>query len=422
MAGGRISTVKTLFLAAVLPVVSLQPVQAAGAAVRAEHDAVPRVVTQVGVESGSGDELFGRLPSPAAARLAAPDPSPDAVLVRWRPRTTAAARARDLAVAGGRAVARLPHGWTVVRGAASTLRDRLRRAESVARVEPDLRRRAAGEDVLYDKAQRSTLEAVRWPEARTLAGMPAADLVVAVVDTGVAANHPDLAGRVLPGYDATGSGAIGVDDNGHGTAVAGVVAAKTGNDEGVAGVASGVSILPVKVLNAAGYGYDSDIAEGVRWAADQGADVINLSLSGLGSTTVLAEAVAYAHARGAVLVAAVGNGIGGALTYPASYPEVLSVGATDGSGDVVDFSQWNEEVDLVAPGVGVVTTYGKGSSLGYVRADGTSFAAAIVSGAAALLRTQQPLWTTAQVTEQLTAKARDAGPPGRDRYYGWGLL
>jgi serine protease len=421
MAEGRISTVKTLFLTAALPVVSLQPVQAAGAAVRAEHGAVPGVITQVGVESGTGGEMFGRLPSPAADRLA-PDPSPDAVLVRWRPGASAAARAHDLAAAGGRAVAQLPNGWIVVRGAASTLRDRLQRAESVARVEPDLRRRAAGEDVLYDKAQRSTLEAVRWPEARTLAGMPAADLVVAVVDTGVAANHPDLAGRVLPGYDATGSGAIGVDDNGHGTAVAGVVAAKTGNDEGIAGVASGVSILPVKVLDAAGYGYDSDIAEGVRWAADHGADVINMSLSGLGSTTVLAEAVAYAHARGAVLVAAVGNGIGGALTYPASYPDVLSVGATDGSGDVVDFSQWNEEVDLVAPGVGVVTTYGKGSSLGYVRADGTSFAAALVSGAAALLRTQQPTWTTDEVTGQLTAKARDAGPPGRDRHYGWGLL
>jgi hypothetical protein len=292
----------------------------------------------------------------------------------------------------------------------------------VARVEPDLRRRAAGEDVLYDKAQRSTLEAVRWPEARTLAGTPAADLVVAVVDTGVAANHPDLAGRVLTGYDATGSGATGVDDNGHGTAVAGVVAAKSGNDEGVAGVASGVSILPVKVLDAEGYGYDSDIAEGVRWAADHGADVINMSLSGLGSTTVLAEAVAYAHARGSVLVAAVGNGIGGALTYPASYPDVLSVGATDGSGDVVDFSQWNEDVDLVAPGVGVVTTYGRGSSLGYVRADGTSFAASLVSGAAALLRTQQPTWTTDEVTGQLTGTARDAGPPGRDRHYGWGLL
>jgi subtilisin family serine protease len=429
MAEGRISIVKAMFLAAMLPVVvSPQPVRAdqaaevAGSPIRAGQGVVPGAVKQVGAESGTGDEMFGRLPSPAADRRAVPEPRPDAVLVRWRPAADAGARARDLRTAGGRAVAALPGGWTVVRGNASTLRERLQRAESVARVEPDLRRRAAGEDVLYDKAQRSALEAVRWPEARPLAGTPAADLVVAVVDTGVAANHPDLAGRVLPGYDATSAGAAGADDNGHGTAVAGVVAAKTGNDEGVAGVASGVSVLPVKVLNAEGYGYDSDIAEGIRWAADHGADVINMSLAGLGSTTVLAEAVAYAHARGAVLVAAVGNGIGGALTYPASYPDVLSVGATTGSGDVVDFSQWNEEVDLVAPGVGVVTTYGKGSSFGYVRADGTSFAAALVSGAAALLRTQQPTWTMDEVAARLTGTARDAGPPGRDRYYGWGLL
>jgi serine protease len=123
-----------------------------------------------------------------------------------------------------------------------------------------------------------------------------------------------------------------------------------------------------------------------------------------------------------VLVAAVGSFIGGALTYPASYPNVLSVGATDGSGDVVDFSQWNEEVDLVVPGVDVFTTYGTGSSLGYVRADGTSFSAALVSGAAALVRTQQPTWSADQVAARLTATAREAGPPGRDRYYGSGLL
>ncbi|HEY6596315.1 MAG TPA: S8 family serine peptidase [Asanoa sp.] len=418
MAAGRISTVRALLFALLLPVASLQPVHAL-AAVVPERPAAFAAAPQVAADAGTGD--FARLAAPKAERPT-PEPSPNAVLVRWLPGASAGARARDLKAAGGRVTAQLPNGWTVATGkAAAALRDRLARASSVARVEPDLRRRAAGEDVLYAKAQRSVLEAVRWPEARNLAGTPAAGLVVAVVDTGVAANHPDLAGRVLPGYDATGAGTGGADDNGHGTAVAGIVAGKTGNDEGISGVASGVSILPVKVLDADGYGYDSDVAEGVRWAADHGADIINMSLSGLGSTTVLADAVAYAHSRGVVLVAAVGNFIGGALTYPASYPDVLSVGATDGSGDVVDFSQWNEEVDLVAPGVDVFTTYG-GSSLGYVRADGTSFSAALVSGAAALVRTQQPTWSADQVAARLTATAREAGPYGRDRYYGSGLL
>jgi subtilisin family serine protease len=332
MAAGRISTVRALLFALLLPVALLQPVHGQ-AAVVPEHPAAFAAAPQVAADTGTED--FARLPAPKAERPT-PEPSSNAVLVRWRPGASAGARARDLKAAGGRVTAQLPNGWTAVTGkAAAALRDRLARAPSVARVEPDFRRRAAGEDVLYAKAQRSVLDAVRWPEARNLAGTPSADLVVAVVDTGVAANHPDLAGRVLPGYDATGAGTGGADDNGHGTAVAGIVAAKTGNDEGIAGVASGVSILPVKVLDADGYGYDSDVAEGVRWAADHDADVINMSLSGLGSTTVLSDAVAYARSRGVVLVAAVGNFIGGALTYPASYPNVLSVGATDGSGDVV---------------------------------------------------------------------------------------
>jgi hypothetical protein len=170
MAEVRISIVGAVFLAAMLPVaVSPQPVQAARSPGQGRTWCRPR-----GQQAGwwrvwDRDEKFWRLPSPAVDRRAVPEPRPDAVLVRWRPAADAAARARDLRTAGGRAVAALPGGWTVVRGNASTLRERLRRAGSVARVEPDLRRRAAGEDVLYDKAQRSALEAVRWPEARTLA-------------------------------------------------------------------------------------------------------------------------------------------------------------------------------------------------------------------------------------------------------------
>ena len=321
--------------------------------------------------------------------------------------------------AGGRAGHPLPGGWQVVHGNPVRLRSALAGDPAVAAVEPDLRRRASGEDPYLQKAQRSTMDAIRW--TASLPGVPGGDLVVAVVDSGVAPDHPDLKGRVLAGYDALGLGST--DDHArHGTQVAGIIAAIAGNDLGVAGVASGARILPVRVLGQDGYGYDSDIAQGVRWAADHGADVINLSLAGYGSTTVLRDAVAYAHAAGAVVVAASGNGAGGHVAYPASYPHVVSVGGVDGSLDPMGNSQWNEYLDLMAPGWRVMTTDAHGDLRSYWPAAGTSFSAAFVSAAAARVRAQNPGWGPDQVARRLTSTATDIGPHGWDERSGWGVL
>jgi len=155
------------------------------------------------------------------------------------------------------------------------------------------------------------------------------------------------------------------------------------------------------------------------WAADHGARVINLSLGGPGESPVLHEAVRYAVGRGAVVVAAAGNTGDHTPQYPAAYPEVVTVGATDPAGAVSDFSSWGSWVDVAAPGVRITSTY-LGNA--YAVWSGTSFAAPIVSGIAALIRAKYPTWTPAEVTDRLTSRTRDAGPRGIDPYYGYGIV
>lgn len=182
----------------------------------------------------------------------------------------------------------------------------------------------------------------RWSEqwgARKVAAPRAWDtargsgsVVVAVLDTGVELGHPDLRGAAwVPGYDFVNGDSDPADDQGHGTAVAGVAAATTNNGVGVAGICWTCSLMAVKVLDANGSGSTSTIARGIVWATDHGADVINLSLGGPGSTQTLADAVAYAASKGVTLVAAAGNNGTSSPFYPAAYSAVISVGATDGS-------------------------------------------------------------------------------------------
>lgn len=217
-------------------------------------------------------------------------------------------------------------------------------------------------------------------------------ITVAVVDTGVDADHPDLAGQVLAGYNATAPGTPADDDNGHGTLVAGVVAAVAGNGEGGVGVAPHASILPVRVLDGAGRGEPDQVADGIRWAAERGADVINLSfvevpgaanelLDGLGLIDRQVEqAIRDAHAAGSVVIAAAGNEGVDDVPYADDLP-VTVVGASDRAG-----RRWhrsNADADtLFAPGVDIASTW---SAERYAEASGTSFAAPIVAAGAAML-------------------------------------
>ena len=246
--------------------------------------------------------------------------------------------------------------------------------------------------------------------------------VVAVLDTGVDAAHPDLAGVVAPGRDlVAGTGTAGTDPHGHGTHVAGVIAATAGNGVGGAGLAQGARILPVRVLDEDGGGTDAAVAEGVLWAVDNGATVVNLSLGGPSPSAVLDGAVRYALGRGVVVVAASGNEgeHGDPVLYPAATPGVLAVGAVD-SGDVRPaWSSSGSHVGVVAPGVGVLSTVPGG---GHESWQGTSMAAPFAAAAVALLQASSPALSPSEVVARLMATAQDRGAVGRDALYGAGVV
>jgi subtilisin family serine protease len=250
-----------------------------------------------------------------------------------------------------------------------------------------------------------------------------ASTVVAVLDTGVDRDHPDLAPNLVAGRDFVNLDADPSDDNGHGTAVAGVVGAATGNGGGVAGVAWNARIMPVKVLGANGTGLDGDIASGITWATDQGADIINLSLGGFGSSTALDQAVDYALAHDVLVVAAAGNQAAGVPSFPAALPGVLAVTAVDAQGSFAWFSNHGPWVTLAAPGISVVTTaLAAGPTMAVAPVTGTSFSSSIVAGVGALVRERHPAWGWGKVAYELVRTARDAGPAGVDDAYGFGIV
>lgn len=243
---------------------------------------------------------------------------------------------------------------------------------------------------------------------------------VAVVDTGTS-READLAGSLLVGWDFVNGRADGrLDPNGHGTHVAGVIAAAANNGLGGAGLAPGAKVLPVRALNSAGSGYWSDVANGIVYAVNQGAGVINLSLGGHAGDASLQAAINYARSNGRVVVAAVGNDGSSAPTYPAAYPGVIGVAASDQVDGVAGFSNSGVAVDLTAPGVGILSTVPGG----YASLSGTSMAAPHVSAAAALLRSAAVSrgLGSVDVEAALRATATDIGAPGIDSSSGAGRI
>lgn len=258
---------------------------------------------------------------------------------------------------------------------------------------------------------------------------------VAIIDTGIDETHEDLKGAsFLPGYNVLNRTTISVgsnsDDNGHGTLVAGVLAAVPNNSIGIAGAAFPVSIIPIKALSSNGEGSSVDVAEAIVWATDSGAQIINMSMGGLGFAhdTVLANSISYAFSRGVVIVAAAGNDVastGGNLDEQSVFPVcddngdnmVIGVAATDQSDLKADFSNYGKAcVDVMAPGKRILSVInydpisGKVSPNAYAYASGTSMAAPFVTGLAVLLRAQYPLASNSQIRDQIikTADSIDA--------------
>ena len=269
------------------------------------------------------------------------------------------------------------------------------------------------------------LRSQQWPlsvlRADDLRPLVASAPVVAVLDTGVDGTHPDLDDALVPGVDLVSGGTGATDPQGHGTHVAGIIAAEVGNGVGVEGLVAGARVMPVRVLGADGSGTTAVIAQGVVAAVDRGASVLNLSLGGPGDDPVLARAVRYATDHGVLVVAAMGNDgqSGSPTSYPAAYPGVLAVAATD-SGDVRGaFSSVGPHADVAAPGVAVPSTYPGGR---YVGMSGTSMATPYAAATAAAVRGVAPGLTPAEVTDVLTGTALDLGAAGRDDLYGWGRV
>jgi len=270
-------------------------------------------------------------------------------------------------------------------------------------------------------------------------------VTVAVVDTGVAyetyggfVRAPDLTGTIfVAGYDFVNNDAHPNDDEGHGTHVGGTIAQTTNNGMGVAGIAFNARIMPVKVLDYSGSGYDSWVADGIVWATDHGAVIINLSLGGPDYSRVLEDAVNYAYNHGVTVVAASGNDNAGSVSYPAAYSNAIAVGAVRYDETRAYYSNYGSELDFVAPGGDVRVDqngdgYGDGvlqqtfasgnpTSFAYYFYQGTSMAAPHVSGLAALLYATG-YTTPSQIRQRIIDGAKDLGPPGWDTQYGYGLI
>lgn len=274
-------------------------------------------------------------------------------------------------------------------------------------------------DPFYDKQWwlQSVKAPLVWSHIRS-----SGPVVVGVIDTGIDLSHEDLRNKIAPGgYNFIFDNYDLYDLHGHGTAVSGVVAAEANNGRGITGVTGPVNIkiLPLQAGSFDGTMYRSDIIRAVEYAIDQDVDVINLSVGNDKYSAIEDAAIQKAIAKGITVVAAAGNDGDGSYNYPASFQNVISVGSISRTGIISGFSNYNDQVDFVAPGEYIYTSKPNNS---YDYASGTSFSTPIVSGIVCLMKAVDPSMTRQEIIRILAEESLDKGEPGKDSYYGHGLV
>ncbi len=371
----------------------------------------------------AADAISTGFGQPAGAAL----PVPGRLLVKLKPEAVEADFSVALAPHGAQLVAQLPHSLICV---LSVPDERLDAALSALRNDPNIkfaerdyygRAAVVPNDPCVVSGSEWHLNAIQTYAAWDIT-MGKSNVVVAVVDSGISFTHPDLTGRLVSaGYDFVSGTNWAADDYGHGTEVAGVVGATANNGVGVAGVAPGCQLLPVKVMDQSGFAAYSAIAAGIDYAVDHGARVINISIVGSAASSTLQDAVNYAWSRNVLVVAAAGNSATNTVEYPAGCSNVVAVSATSPGDTLASFSSYGDDIVLAAPGDGIWTTYTSATSP-YYAFRGTSLASPMVAGVAALMWSANSSLANTQVVALLEQSADDLGAPGYDIYYGYGLV
>lgn len=358
--------------------------------------------------------LFTSAPYPSSLEPAALPPhvpgaafAPDQILVKFKPGVSPVQADAVHARVGGQRIQIIPgievHVVRIPLGRVPEMVQAYLREELVEFAEPDYI--AVAYYVPNDPGYPNqwALPKIQAPQAWDLT-RGSSTIRIAILDTGIDQDHEDLGTKIVANRNFTTSRTVD-DRYGHGTHVAGIAAAITDNGKGVAGVGFTTSLMNVKVLGDNGSGQYSWIANGIVWAADNGAHVINMSLGGSSTSSTLESAVKYAYQKGVVLVAAAGNDNTSSPSYPAYYAECIAVAATDQNDAKASFSNYGDWVDIAAPGVSIYSTLPNHANrigirnYGYL--SGTSMAAPHVAGVAALIKARYPTLTNAQIAQKL---------------------
>lgn len=366
--------------------------------------------------------------APAQAQATLTDAG--ALLIRFQPETTPAEQATVLASLDVRPVGWLPqanvvqvapnHAGAVIASAAlNAVAPYVEYVEADVTVTGDL----APNDTAFTVASQVYGQTiVEAPHAWDLS-TGISNTIIAILDSGINREHPELAGRVLAGHDFINGDDDPADDHGHGTHVAGIAAAALNNGQGSAGICPQCMILPVKVLDSGNKGTWGSVAAGIYYAVDQGARAINLSLGATVSSRTLEEAISYAEAHDVLVVASAGNAASTTPYYPAALPYVIAVGATNDSDVQWPLSNEGDHLDLSAPGYRIYSTYHDlAQNDGYALMSGTSMASPFVTGLVGLLASFDATLTGTQIYDIMVATADDLGDPGKDPVYGYGRV